>query len=331
MLKKYVRALAQPLTLACGLLLAMAGPAGAQPSDYPSRTIKIVVPFAPGGGGDVLGRLLAQKLAESVAQPVIVENKPGASSIIASDFVAKSAPDGYTVLLNVPLLVQTPSLYSKLPYDPQVDLTPVTDLVTSPLWFAVNANGVPARTLKEYVAAAKARPSEYNYASIGAGSSGHLLGHALSEANGLTMTHVPYKGSSPAMLALLGGEITAVFLDYVTLKPQLEAGKVRLLAVTGTARSPLTPQVPTLAELGYPGFEADVWGGLFLPGKTPPAVAKRLESEVQKIVLQPDFQAKVRELGYVPGGKPQAQFAAQVRADQVRWGQMIRKAGVKLD
>ena len=162
MLKKYVRALAQPLTLACGLLLAMAGPAGAQPSDYPSRTIKIVVPFAPGGGGDVLGRLLAQKLAESVAEPVIVENKPGASSIIASDFVAKSAPDGYTVLLNVPLLVQTPSLYSKLPYDPQVDLTPVTDLVTSPLWFAVNANGVPARTLKEYVAGAKARPSEYN-------------------------------------------------------------------------------------------------------------------------------------------------------------------------
>lgn len=331
MLKKYVRKLIPALALGCGLLFAMTGQAGAQTGDYPSRTIKIVVPFSPGGGGDVLGRLLAQKLSESVSQPVIVENKPGASSIIASDFVAKSAPDGYTVLLNVPLLVQTPSLYSKLPYDPQVDLIPVTDLVTSPLWFAVNANGIPARTLKEYVAAAKARPSEYNYASIGAGSSGHLLGHALSEANGLTMTHIPYKGSSPAMLALLGGEITAVFLDYVTLKPQLESGKVRLLAVTGSARSTLTPQVPTLAELGYAGFEADVWGGLFLPGKTPLAVVKRLESEVQKIVLQPDFQAKVRELGYVPGGKPQSQFAALVRNDQARWGQMIRKAGVKLD
>lgn len=325
------RAFLARVSAASSLLLATASPGLAQAQDYPNRTLRIVVPFAPGGGGDVLGRLLAQKLSETLKQAVIVDNKPGASSIIASDFVAKSAPDGYTLLLNVPLLVQTASLYSKLPYDPLVDLIPVTDLVTSPLWFAVGTAKVPARTLKEYIEQAKARPSEYNYASIGAGSSGHLLGHALSEANGLRMTHVPYKGSSPAMLALLSGEITAVFLDYVTLKPQLDAGKVRLLAVTGTARSPLTPQVPTLAELGYPGFEPAVWGGIFLPGRTPPEIVKRLEAEIQKITQQPDFLARIRELGYEPGGTPQPQFAAQVRADHARWGALIKKAGVRLD
>jgi tripartite-type tricarboxylate transporter receptor subunit TctC len=303
----------------------------AQGADFPSRGLRIVVPFAPGGGGDVLGRLVAQKLAESLKQPVIVENKPGASSVIASDFVAKSAPDGYTLLLNVPLLVQTASLYSKMPFNPLTDLTPVTDLVTSPLWFATSTARTNVNTLKDYIEQARAKPSEFNYASIGAGSSGHLLGHALSDANGLKMTHVPYKGSAPAMMALLSGEITAVFLDYVTLKPQLEAGKVRLLAVTGTQRSALTPQVPTLAELGYPGFEAAVWGGLFVPAKTPPDIVRRLETEVQKIVRQPDYLARIRELGYEPGGTPQAQFAAAVRADHARWGAMIRKAGVSLD
>lgn len=307
------------------------GAASAQAQDYPSRALRIVVPFSPGGGGDVLGRLVGQKLSEALKQPVVVENKPGASTTIASNLVAKSPPDGYTLLLNVPLLVQTASLYSKLPYNPLVDLIPVTDLVTTPLWMAVGTAKVPARTLKEYIEAARANPTEYNYASVGAGSSGHLLGHELSDANNLNMTHVPYKGSTPAMMALLSGEVTAVFLDYVTLKPQVEAGKVRLLAVTGTARTRLTPQVPTLAELGYPGFEAANWGGLFVPAKTPPEIVKRLETEVQKIVQRPDYLAKIRELGYEPGGSPQAEFAALVRADHARWGAMIKKVGVKLD
>ena len=320
--------LAQAVAM-CGL--AGSGAALAQAQDYPNRTIRIVVPFSPGGGGDVLGRLIGQKLSDALKQPVIVDNKPGASTIIATDQVAKSAPDGYTILLNVPLLVQTASLYAKLPYDPLTDLVPVTDLVTTPLWFAVGTGKVQARTLKEYVEAARAKPTEYNFASVGAGSSGHVLGSALSEANQLKMTHVPYKGSTPAMLALLGGEITAVFLDYVTLKPQVEAGKVRQVAVTGTARTPITPQVPTMAELGYEGFEPASWGGLFVPAKTPPHIVKRLETEVQKIVKQPDYLAKIRDLGYEPGGSPQAEFAAQVRKDHARWAALIKKAGVKLD
>ena len=303
----------------------------AQAQDYPGKTIRIVVPFAPGGGGDVLGRLVAQKLSEQLRQTVIVENKPGASSVIATDMVAKSAPDGYTLLLNVPLLVQTASLYNKLPYDPLVDLLPVTDLVSSPVWFAVGAEKVSAKTMKEYVEQARARPNDYSYASIGAGSSGHLLGFALNEANGLGTIHVPYKGSAPAMQALLGGEIASVFLDYVTLKPQVQAGKVRLLAVTGAERSPVTPAVPTLAELGYPGFESATWAGLFVPSKTPREIVQRLESEVRKIAAQPDYIQKIRELGYEAGGLTQAQFAAQVRADHARWGALIKKAGVKLE
>ncbi|UUZ69742.1 tripartite tricarboxylate transporter substrate binding protein [Polaromonas sp. P2-4] len=249
----------------------------------------------------MVGRLFAQKLSEALKQPVIVDNKPGASSVIGSDMVAKAPPDGYTILLNVSLLVQTPSLYSKLPYDPLVDLTPVTDLSNSALWFAVSTTKVQERSLKEYVAQAKLRPHDYNYASIGNGSSSHLLGYALNDANGLSMMHVPYKGSAAATMALMTGEVSSVFMDFVTLQSQMASGKVRLLAVTGTRRSPLTPDVPTLAELGYPGFEASVWSALFVPSKTPHEIVSRLETEVRKISAQPDVVAKWRELGYEPG------------------------------
>jgi tripartite-type tricarboxylate transporter receptor subunit TctC len=303
----------------------------AQAQDYPNRPLRIVVPFAPGGGGDVLGRLVAQKLSEQLKQPVVVDNKPGASTVIGTDLVAKAASDGYTMLLNVPLIVQTASLFAKLPYDPLNDLVAVTDLVTSAVWLAVGTEKVSARNLKEYVEAARANPKDYSYASIGAGSSGHLLGYALNEANGLNTIHVPYKGSAPAMTALLGGEVASVFLDFVTLKSQVAAGKVRLLAVTGTQRSPVTPQVPTLAEQGLPGFEAGTWAGLFLPAKTPPEIVQRLEAEVRRIVVQPDYIARIRELGYEPGGSSHTQFTAQVRNEHARWGALIRKAGVKLE
>ncbi len=311
--------------------VAMLGSGVALAQDYPQRPIRIVVPFAPGGGGDVLGRLVAQKLSEQLRQPVIVDNKPGASTVIGTDLVAKAAPDGYTLLLNVPLVVQTASLFAKLPYDPLSDLVAVTDLVTSAVWLAVGTDKVRARTLKEYVEAARANPKEYSYASIGAGSTGHLLGYALNEANGLDTIHVPYKGSAPAMTALLGGEVASVFLDYVTLKSQVAAGKVRLLAVTGTQRSPVTPAVPTLAEQGLAGFEAGTWAGLFAPARTPPEIVQRLETEVRKIVVQPDYLARIRELGYEPGGSTHTQFTTQVRNEHARWGALIRKTGIKLE
>lgn len=307
---------------------ALFGVVCAQAQDYPSRTIKIVVPYAPGGGGDVLGRLIAQKLGDQFKQTVIVENKPGASSVIATDLVAKSAPDGYTVLLNVAAIVQTAFIYKKLPYDPLTDLTAVIDIVTSPVWFTVGEK-VPARTVKEYVEQAKLHPKDYSYASVGTGSSGHLMGVAMNEVNGLDTIHVPYKGSAPAMQALLSGEVASVFLDYVTLKPQVAAGKVRLLAVTGNERSPITPNVPTLAELGYPGFEASAWAGLFVPSKTPHDVVQKLETAVRKIMADPDYLAKIHNLGYEPGGHPRAQFATPVRNEYTRWGALIKKAGIK--
>lgn len=312
-------------------LCAFAGAPTFAQQGYPNRTIRLVVPFAPGGGGDVIGRFYAQKLSDVLQVPVIVDNKPGASAMIGSDFVAKSAPDGYTLLLNVPLLVQTPYLYRKMAYDPFKDLVPIAELNTSPLWLASSTSKTDAKTLQEFVAKAKQSPNDYSFASIGMGSSGHILGQALNDANHLNMMHVAYKGSSPATLALIGGEVSAAFLDYVTFKPQLTTGKIRLLAVTGTKRSELTPDVPTLSELGYSGFEGKVWGGVFAPSKTPKDVIARLEHETFKIMAMPETIAKWRDLGYDTGNKTQAQFAAELRKDSERWGALIKAAGITLD
>jgi tripartite-type tricarboxylate transporter receptor subunit TctC len=288
-------------------MLLGAGPAAAQSSAWPSQTIKLVVPFAPGGGGDVLGRLIGEKLAASIGRPVVVENKPGASTVVATESVVRAEPDGHTILLNVPLIVQTTALMAKLPYDPIRDLTPVTDVVTTSLWLAVNPQKIQAKNLKEFVAEVKAQPKTHSYGSIGQGSSTHLFGHALNDSAGLDMVHVPYKGSTPAVLA---------------------AGKVRLIAVTGAQRSGLTPEVPTFAEQGYPGFEMPTWAGLFVPSRTPKDVVAKLHGELVKIMQAPDVVARFAELGYLPGGQPQERFAAQVRDEKERWTTLIRKAGV---
>ena len=303
----------------------------AQAQDYPSRPIKIIVPFAAGGGGDAIGRLVARKLGDQFKQSVIVENKPGASSIIATDLVAKSPPDGYTILLNVPLIVQTVSLFSKLPYDPMVDLAPVTLLGSTHVLLAVGTGKVSALTMKDFVEQARQKPKEHSYASIGPGSTGHLLGFALNDANKLDTLHVPYKGAAPATQALLSGEVSSVFLDYITLKPHVDAGKVRLLAITGTERSPQTPQVPTLAELGYAGFDSGSWAGLFVPAKTPAPVMKRLEDALATVLRDPEYVETMTNYGYKIDVLSQPKFAAMVRSEYTRWNDLIKKAGIKLE
>jgi tripartite-type tricarboxylate transporter receptor subunit TctC len=308
---------------------ATSAPLLAQQPRYPSQAIKLVVPFAAGGGGDVLGRLIGGKLAESLGQPVVIENKPGASTVIATEQVVRSAPDGHTILLNVPLVVQTATMMARLPYDPVRDLTPVADIVTSALWMAVHPQKMQARNMKEFVAEVKARPGTHSYGSIGQGSTTHLFGHALNESAGLDMVHVPFKGSSLALNALLAGDISAVILDFVTLKAQAAAGKVRLIAVTGDKRSTWTPEVATFAEQGYAGLEMLTWAGLFVPAKTPPDIVARLHAEVGRIVRQPDVAAKLADLGYVPGGLSQPAFARQVSDEKDRWAVLIRKAGIK--
>ncbi|SEB20041.1 tripartite tricarboxylate transporter substrate binding protein [Variovorax sp. YR216] len=321
--------------LLCGLgvaaaVMQMPTLARAQ-SRYPSQPIKLVVPFAPGGGGDVLGRLIGAKLSDSMRQPVIVDNRPGASTVIATEYVARATPDGHTILLNVPLIVQTATLMSKLPYDPIKDLTPVAEVVNSSLWMAVNPQKVDARNLKEFVAQVKAQPGSHSYGSIGMGSTTHLFGHALNEEAHLDMVHVPFKGSSVALNALLAGEVSTVILDYVTLKPQVSAGKARLIAVTGSQRSSWTPEVATFAEQGYKGLELMTWAGLFVPSKTSPDIVRRLHDEVMKVVREPDVAAKLADLGYVPGNRSQAAFAQQVSDEKQRWAVLIKQAGVRLE
>ena len=319
--------IAQAILASCAVLAA--GPAAAQA--FPNKPIRMIVPTTAGGGNDFITRTVAKKLEEMLGWTIVVENKPGASGIIATEFVAKSAPDGYTILFNGPLIVQAAGLYSKLPYDPIKDFTPLTDIIRTPLWFAVSTTKVPARTLKEFSELAKPKTRDDSYGSIGPGSSHHLYMHNLNEAAGLNMIHVPYKGGAPAVLAVVAGEVSAVMLDLVSLKPHVASGKVRLLGSTGTKRSPLTPDVPTLSEQGYPGFESYGWGAMFLPSKTPPEIVQRLETEIGKVLQQPDVVGKFKDMGFEIGGTPQAQFATQVAGDLERWVRLIKKAGVTLD
>jgi tripartite-type tricarboxylate transporter receptor subunit TctC len=317
-----------PLCFAACAALA-SGSAFAQA--YPSKPIRMIVPTSAGGGNDYITRTVAKKLEELLNWQIVVENKVGASGIIATDYVAKAAPDGYTILFNGPLLVQAAGLYNKLPYDPLKDFTPLTDIIRTPLWFAVSTARVQAKSLKEFSELTKAKTRDDSYGSIGPGSSHHLYANNLNEAAALNMIHVPYKGGAPAVLALVSGEISAVMLDLVSLKPYVANGKVRLLASTGTKRSALTPDVPTLSELGYPGFESYGWGAMFLPSKTPPDIVQRLETEIGKVLQQPDVIAKFKDMGFEIGGTPQAQFATQVVGDHDRWTRLIKKAGVTLD
>lgn len=299
--------------------------------DYPTRSVRWVVPFPAGGGTDTVTRLVTTKMAESLRQPMVVDNKPGASTVIGNDLVVKAAPDGHTLLVNIPLLLQSSALLSKLPYDPLRDLVPVTTLVSAPLWLAVSTARVPGATLGEFVDQAKRAATPLEFASFGNGSTPHLYGFRLTEASGVNMVHVPYKGGAPAVLALMSGEIAMMFSDYVTLQPHLASGKVKIIAVTGQRRSRLTPQVPTMAELGYTGFEAVGWGGVFAPAKTPPQTVQQLAAAISAAVRDPAVSAKLSEMGYEPGGMPTAEFASQVQSDHALWTGLVRRAGARLD
>ena len=322
-------------TATLGTLAALAGatwPArSAFAQTYPNRTVKIVIAFGPGGPSDLIARLLAQKLTDTLKQPVIVENKPGASGIVGADLVAKAAPDGYTVLVTNQLLVQAPALLASVPFDALRDLAPITDMFSSPLWLAVNTGKTSARTAKEFVAEVKAQPRTHSYGSVGVGSIGSLYGYKLNEVAGLDLVHVPYKGAGPVVQALLSGEISTAFVDYATLKAHVSSGKVRALAVSTPTRSTWTPDIPTFTEQGIPGFEAFSWVGLFAPGKTPPELMQRLHSEFTRALKQPDIVAKLNDLALDQGAMPREQFAAMVVADHARWGAIIKSSGMKLE
>jgi len=315
------------IAAALGALACASLPAQAQ-SPQP---VRLVVPYAAGGGGDALARILAPKLGDSLGQQVIVENKPGASGIIATDAVIKAAPDGRTILLHTLPIVMTPAMFATPPYDVVRDLTAVTELIYTPIWLAVSTSRTQAKSVKEFIDQVRAEPKKHYYASISPGSTGHLYGFHFNELNNLTMEHVAYKGGAPATTALLAGDISAAFLDISTLKPHLAGGRIRLLAVTGLARSPQAPDIPTFVELGYKGFEPTSWAGLFVPKGTPAAQVKTLSDTVNLLLKQPDIAGKYKELGYEISNKTQPQFAAQVQSDRDMWSDLVRKAGVKMD
>jgi tripartite-type tricarboxylate transporter receptor subunit TctC len=310
--------------------LATAGVAWAQTSSS-SQTLRLVVPYAAGGGGDALARALGPKLADALKQTVIIDNKPGASGIIGTDLVIKAPPDGQTLLFHTLPMVMVPAMFDKPPYDPVRDLVPIIEMISSPLWLAVSTSRTAARNLKELTDQIRAEKGKHSYASISPGSTGHLLGFQFNEQNKLDMEHIGYKGGAPATQALLAGEVTAAFLDISTLKPHLAGGRIRLLGVSGAQRSPQTPDIATLKELGLAGFEANAWGGLFAPRGTPVAVVRRLGDTVAQLLRDPELYAKYVALGYAVSAKTQEDFAAQVQRDRDHFGALMRKTGVKPD
>lgn len=298
---------------------------------WPSRPVRLVVPFPPGGGTDATSRLIAEKLTTLNKWVVIIDNKPGAAGNIGIDAVAKAAPDGYTLGMGQAAnLAINPSLYTKMPYDPLKDLTPIVEIAAQPVVLVVRADS-PFKTLADFVRAAKARPGEFSIAQAGSGTVGHLAGELLARRAGIQVLQVPYKGAGPAMNDLLGGQIGLYFGNSVSVMSQVAAGKVRALCVTSAKRLPALAAVPTVAEQGFPDFEATTWLGLVGPAGLPADIVTRVNAEVVKLLGRKDVQDKLAFEGSVPvTGTPQ-QFAAYIRAEHAKWGALIREANIKLD
>src|SRR5262245_15604639 len=312
------------------LLAAIALPAAAQ--SWPSKPVRIVVAYPPGGGIDVMGRQIAEKLTAAWSQPVVVENKPGANTIIATDAVAKSAPDGYTVLLTTDATFSiNPHLYAKLPFDTQKDFVPVTMLVLLQQLLVANS-GVSFNNLEELIKAAKAKPGSINYASYGSGSQPHLSGEMLKYKAGIDLVHVPYKGISLAVPAVMAGEVQLTFAGIATSTAPLKSGRIKALAIGGNKRSPLYPDVPTFAELGYPEVETHAWFGLFLPAGSPNEAMARLYADVKRILDDPEFRQKqLIDKGYEPVGSSPEAFAEFIRTDRESRGRAVKISGAKAE
>jgi tripartite-type tricarboxylate transporter receptor subunit TctC len=315
---------------AVGAAFLSAGHVAAQSAaeiSYPSGPIKIIVPYSPGGGGDIVARLIGLKLTDAWGQPVIIENRAGGGTIIGSDYVAKAPPDGHTILLTTSVLAVNMHLYRKLPYDTERDFAPLTLLLNAPNVLLAHPS-LPARTVREFIALAKANPGALNYGSSGNGGTGHLAMEMLKLNTGIDITHIAYKGGGPALTALLSGEIPVLFNNIIAAVPQVKAGRLRALGVTTTRRSPSLPAVPTIAEAGVPGFEVAVWFGLFAPARTPVPIIRKISTEVGRIVKLSDVQARFASEGAEPTSNTPEEFAAQIRTEIARWGQVVKAARI---
>ncbi|MCU4119644.1 tripartite tricarboxylate transporter substrate binding protein [Variovorax sp. N23] len=320
-------ALGGALALAAVALL----PSLAIAQSYPAKPIRIVVPFPPGGSTDLLARRIGEKLAAAWGQPVVVENRAGAGGTLGADYVVKSAPDGYTLLMGVTgSNAIAGALYPKLPYDVVKDFAPVSLVVSSPLVLVRNPGFAP-KTVQALVAAAKAKPGSISYGSPGNGTSMHLTGEMFKLSAKVSMLHIPYRGSAGALSDLMGGQIDTMFGDFLVVWPQLEAGKLLPIAVTSKTRHKMLPNVPTIAESGYPGFEALSWQGLFAPAATPPAIVEQLNREVNKALASADIQEYFGSRGFTLGGSSATEFKAFVKVEADKWARIVQASGAKAD
>jgi tripartite-type tricarboxylate transporter receptor subunit TctC len=313
-----------------GMTMAVFAPMTVHAQTYPAKPIKIVVPYPPGGFNDTLGRTLAAKFTQDWGQPAIVENKPGANTLIGSDYVAKSAPDGYTLLVVAFPFAVTPSLIKSMPYDTVKDFAPVALAAQSPNLLVVNP-ALPVKSVADLIAMAKAKPDSMSYGSTGNGSSNHISMELFKSLAGVRIVHIPYKGSAPAVADLLGGQIQVMFDNAPNVLPQVKAGRLRALAQTGATRSPIAPDLPTLVEAGVAGYELTVWFGLVAPASTPREVIQKLNAEVLKILAMPEVRERFLAQGVEPLGSTPEQFGEHIKAQMVQWGKVVRDAGVQAE
>ena len=307
-------------------------PQFAAAGDYPEKPIRFIVPYAAGGTTDLLSRAIAQKLSEALGQGVVPDNRPGAGGNVGAEIVAKSPPDGYTMLMAPvsPMAINVTLYGSKMAFNPEKDFAPVTLVAKVPLVVVVNPS-VPAKTLLELIALAKSKPGQLNYGSAGNGSSNHLVGEMLKTAAGINMVHIPYRGGGPGMMALVAGQIDVLIGQVPTVTPMVNAGRLRALAVSGAQRSPALPDVPTMAEAGLPGFDATAWYSIVVPAGTPKPIISRLNAELVKILKSPDIRARLVSEGADVETSTPEELGAFVHAEIQKWSKAVRESGTKID
>src|SRR5262245_16125183 len=303
---------------------------GAWAQDYPSKPVRFILPFPPGGGTDILGRLIAERLSAALGQPVVTENRGGAGGNVGAEAAARSAPDGYTIVLAAPSLAISPTLYSKLNYDPVKDLAPVSLVATVPN-VVITQPSLGVSTLQEFAALARAKPGGLNFGSGGSGTSNHLAGELFNIVAGVKLVHIPYKGVNLAMQDVLGGNIHFVVIGIPAAAPHIKAGKLRALAVLAPARSAALPDVPTAAESGLPAFEVTTWYGVLAPAATPRPIVHRLNRELVKIMHSAELKAPLDASGTEPRTSTPEEFAAYIKQEIAKWGDVVRKANLKAD
>ena len=318
----------QPVAAVAALiLLAFAQAADAQ--SWPSKPIRIISPYPPAGANDLLARIMAPKLSEQLGQPVVVENRAGATGNIGAELVAKAPADGYTLLMGqAGNLTINISLMAKIPFDPVRDFSPVTLVASTPNVLVVHPS-LPVRTVKDLIALAKAKPGQINYATSGIGSPGHLAAELLNKSAGIRLVHIPYKGAAPALLDVVAGNAHLYFTSAVSAQPFIPSGRLRMVAVASAKRSPSLPEVPTVAEAGFPEFDVSSWWGVVAPASTPREVVMRLQTEIHRVIALPEIRAKLAEQGLDIATNTPEQFAAYIKSETAKWAKLIREVGVK--